>query len=214
MNYTNIFLVLVLTFCVLWMFSSSLCLVFGLFVSLSVDIHAIWRNVLVLYFCKMRRRYHPKKITDSNILKVICLPTDVDTDLQLTSGRLLRECGFGQREFWVENFVEDAVERLNGKMKVEAYHLSYDTPIEMFETFKIIAVVIYWDDAAFYMKQTIVRNRDKKQCATILSRHKLTNVTTKQILNSLDKCDIESKPVPPDLLQKLHTLSGNFSKKQ
>jgi hypothetical protein len=72
---------------------------------------------------------------------VICLPTDVDTDLQLTSGRLLRECGYGQREFWVENFVEDAVERLNGKMKVEAYHLSYDTPIEMFETFKIIAVV-------------------------------------------------------------------------
>ncbi|XP_060559020.1 uncharacterized protein LOC132719281 [Ruditapes philippinarum] len=141
MNYTNMFLVLVLTFCVLWMFSSSLCLVFGLFVSLSVDIHAIWRNVLVLYFCKMRRRYHPKKITDLNIFKVICLPTDVDTDLQLTSGRLLRECGFGQREFWVENFVEDVVERLNGKMKVEAYHLSYDTPIEMFETFKIIAVV-------------------------------------------------------------------------
>ena len=69
MNYTHLFLTLSLILCVLWMYNTSLFLVFALFLSLSADVHAIWRNVLVLYFCKLRRKYTPKKIQDTNVFK-------------------------------------------------------------------------------------------------------------------------------------------------
>ena len=69
MNYTSLFLTLSLILCVLWMYNTSLFLVFGLFLSLSADVHVIWRKVLVLYFCKVRRKYTPKKIQDPNIYK-------------------------------------------------------------------------------------------------------------------------------------------------
>ena len=56
------------------------------------------------------------------------------------------------------------------------------------------------------MKQTVVRNKDKKECATILTSHKLTNVTTSEILKQLDKDVVENKPSPPEEVQKLRDL--------
>ncbi|XP_053383528.1 protein THEM6-like isoform X2 [Mercenaria mercenaria] len=161
----------------------------------------------------MRRRYKPKKLMDTNIFKVICLPTDVDIGLQITTGRLLRECGFGQTEFWVENFVHDALATLKGEIKVTAYHMTYEYPIKMFETFKIIAKIVYWDDTSCYMKQTVMRNLDKKECATILSIHRLTGVTTSQVLNVLGKDCVQSKQVLSNLVRKLQEINMDISKK-
>lgn len=213
MNYTTVFFILFCIFCTLWMFSHYACLLLALLLSLSLDVHAIWRSVLVIYFCKIRRRFKPKRLTDSNIFKVLCLPTDVDLSLQLTHGRLLRECFFGQTEFWVENYVIDALKKVNGTIRINGYHVTYDHPIKVFETFKIVAKILYWDDSTFYLKQTVIRNHDKRECATILSSHKLFGLTSSLLLDVLEKDLAKNRPVQTDLIRKFKEINTDMSKK-
>lgn len=79
--------------------------------------------------------------------------------------------------------------------------------------FFFIFQILYWDDSRFYMKQTVIRNSDKKECASILSTHRVSGVTTSELLKSLNIDPAKNRPIKPDIVRKFNEINDDISKK-
>ncbi|XP_046395487.1 protein THEM6 [Ischnura elegans] len=160
-------------------------------------------------------RYFQRKVKpfDETVIYGICTTNDVDIFIRhMNNARYVRELDFARFDFYDRSNLYNEVVKRKGNAMQGASNVRYRRTIPIFNVYKIVTKLIYWDDKAIYLEQKFITLSDGFVRAVALSKQNLVNVDVEDMIKKL--CGQEfSKPKMPEELEKwLQSIEISSSK--
>ncbi|OWF44227.1 protein THEM6-like [Mizuhopecten yessoensis] len=162
------------------------------------------RQICLVIMSVIRRRSSTKHLLESSVIEGIVLMNDLDLQFHMNNARYLRECDFGRTKLWIEN-------RIIGKIGIgrmvrltnAAASVRYRKSLQLFNRYKIVSKVIFWDEKAFYVEQQILRQPDDFVCAVIICKQSVIGCSPDSLVQKLSGHSTISSPPKTRELQSL-----------
>ncbi|XP_033742306.1 protein THEM6-like [Pecten maximus] len=182
------------------------------------DISYYIRQIFLVVTSLIRRRSSTRHLLESSEIEGIVLTSDLDLQFHMNNARYLRECDLGRTKLWIEN-------RIIGKIGVgkmvrltnAAQSVRYRKSLQLFDRFKVVSKVIFWDEKAFYLEQQVLRQTDNFVCAVIICKQSVIGCSPASLIQKLSgHSTITSPPMTLELqtLMESWQLSSDRLKKQ
>ncbi|XP_064608925.1 protein THEM6-like [Liolophura sinensis] len=179
------------------------------------DVAYFIRVVILTLYVMGRKMIQPRLqagLLEDNVLKVICLTTDMDFNWHMNNGRYLREADFARYKWFLETSVWDTVSSLGGSAITSASSIRYRKSVQLFDIIHLHSKIICWDDKAFYMEQRFERRPDNFVCAVALVKISLIKVSPQSVVDKILGVGTESPPVPLDLQKWIESNTASSDK--
>lgn len=132
----------------------------------------------------------------------ICLTRDLDVVLDhMNNFRFLREVDMARIDFYVRSKLYSTVRSMGGHIWLAASNIRYRRFIRLFQRFKVVTRIVYWDAEHIYIEHQFVgTGKDQFVHASMYCQHKIVHVNAEDVMQALMKegKEVLSKPQAPE----------------
>lgn len=180
------------------------------------------------YFIRALRLIGTKRVINNgngNIfhrttVKGSCSVNDLDVNWHMNNSRYLREADFGRFLLLIETGIWNSIKqrRLSGMKDahflVSAIQVQYRQSLQWADRFEIHSRIDGWDDRAFYIEQTMVKDQTNDVVCLLLVRAVVTprSLSPQTLVDDIHKETIESPVLSPSmkLFQENHRIQSRI----
>ncbi|XP_060070197.1 protein THEM6-like [Ylistrum balloti] len=165
------------------------------------DVSYYVRQIFIVITSLIRRRSSTKHLLESSEIEGIVLLNDLDLQFHMNNARYLRECDFGRTRLWIENQVigKIGVGKMV-KLTNAAASVRYRKSLQLFNRYRVVTKVIFWDEKAFYLEQQVLRQPDNFVCAVVICKQSVIGCSPASVIQKLPgHSTITSPPITPEL---------------
>jgi acyl-CoA thioesterase FadM len=165
----------------------------------------ILRLIWVLLTARLRG---PLRLLDESRLRLLVLPTDLDTNLHMNNGRYLSIMDLGRMDYVTRVGLLRIVIRNRWMPLVGSATIRYRRSLQPFDRFELVTRTVCWDDKWVYMEQRFERRGELIAQAYVKVLFKAAGRTlrSREVLKALGQ--EQRSPQMPPAIEALRLAEG------